>query len=180
MFQNEDVTALKIKYNPFAKAFLDKPNNNSGSPESRSPQQQLQHQDFHILDQVASALHHSHSQHQFQQQQQQQQQQQLHQHRFRHTPYNIQQRLHQGHGSGSPPNVAHLMKDEPDLLYTPNYWSHSSALASSGPFLESSAFDSMCNGWNAAAPGSFYSPPVTSSPPGIHIAYSIGLKASVT
>ena len=27
-FQNEDVTALKIKYNPFAKAFLDKPNGN--------------------------------------------------------------------------------------------------------------------------------------------------------
>jgi hypothetical protein len=181
-FQNEDVTALKIKYNPFAKAFLDKPNNNgSGSPDNNNPhpmsnhqhqqQQQQQQQEFQLLDQVA-ALNNSHHHHQFHSGLQQQQQQ--HRYQQRHLPYNVQQRFHHNNsgssqltsGNGSPPGLGGMiMKDEPSPLYTPNYWGHSSSSpGSSNTFLETSAFDSMWNGCGGNS-GAYFAPPVTSSPP---------------
>ena len=176
------MTALKIKYNPFAKAFLDKPNNNgSGSPDNNNPhpmsnhqhqqqQQQQQQQEFQLLDQVA-ALNNSHHHHQFHSGLQQQQQQ--HRYQQRHLPYNVQQRFHHNSGSsqltsgnGSPPSLGGMiMKDEPSLPYTPNYWGHSSSSpGSSNTFLETSAFDSMWNGCGGNS-GAYFAPPVTSSPP---------------
>jgi hypothetical protein len=174
-FQNEDVTALKIKYNPFAKAFLDKPNNNGSSSDNNNhyplsnhqhqQQQQQQQQEFQLLDLVAP-LNNSHHHHQYHSGLQKQQQQ-------RHLPYNVQQRFHRNSGSlqltsgkGSPPGLGGMiMKDKPSPLYTPNYWGHSSSSpGSSNTFLETSAFDSMWNrcGGNS---GAYFAPPVTSSPP---------------
>ena len=120
-----------------------------------------------MIDQVAAQAlhasnhHHHHSHHQFQQQQQQQHQQ----HRYRHSPYNIQQRLHNSDTSGSPPGIQAVMKDEPDSMYTPNYWSHPSPLTSNNSFLDSSAFDAVWNSCNGSTAGSYFAPPVTSSPP---------------
>jgi hypothetical protein len=71
--------------------------------------------------------------------------------------------------SGSPPGAAPAMKDEPDVMYTPNYWTHPSTLGPSTSFLESSTFDAVWNGCNGMPAGSYFTPPVTSSPPGANV-----------
>jgi hypothetical protein len=105
------VTALKIKYNPFAKAFLDKPNgngrtcspdyNNINNPnvmsghqlQQQQQKQQLQQQNkFKLLDNVAS-LHNSHHQQQFHSDLPQHQQQTQHHHQQQYQ--NKFQLLHQ-------------------------------------------------------------------------------------
>ena len=172
--QNEDVTALKIKYNPFAKAFLDKPNNNAScSPESPHHQQQQHHQ--HQQDyQLADPLSQQNLSHQFHSQSQ-------HRYHQRHAPYNVAQRFHNNSpqssagGSSSPPGLGMTLKDEHGPVYTPNYWatSHTSSPVANS-FLENSAFDSMWNGCGNNA-GPYFPLPTTSSPPGNFFIFNLKL-----
>jgi hypothetical protein len=126
-YQNEEVTALKIKYNPFAKAFLD--------AKDRPDPLAAQHQQQANLHQYLEQQH---------QQQQQQQQQQHHMdrgsriHPARPSPYSLARpasgaflsRAQQQHSVVQPAQQllsAHqsvgCMKEDPSLsMYMPNGW----------------------------------------------------------
>jgi hypothetical protein len=145
-YQNEDVTSLKIKYNPFAKAFLDKPNGsgngiNQHTQNNHTHQQMIlqNQQDYQMMEkmsasfkQQASAHHHHHHHHQFNGRHQ------------RHSPYSLQ-RFTSTPTNHSPTGVGVSLKDEPGQGYTPNYWSHANTVSNigGGPTIFESSIDNL-------------------------------------
>jgi len=157
-YQNEDVTSLKIKYNPFAKAFLDKPNGSGNLQHSPNTHQQIllqNQQDYSMMEKPSagsfkqqSSLH-SHHHHPYHQQQ-------FNMRNQRPSPYHVQPRFststnhHLSPSHHSPTGV----KDELGQGYTPNYWVHPSAVTNMGSAIfETSGLDNL---WGNCRPS--YSP----------------------